>query len=97
MHSHSVHTSLQELKQSVLCVYSSNSLPYNQRGSVIYLSFDACGFTAGRTHTSGVMERKLVDYYEMGDIIGEGGFGSVCAGICRQNGDAVSLKTLCCL
>ena len=35
------------------------------------------------------MERRLLDYYELGDVIGEGGFGSVCAGTSRQNGDAV--------
>ena len=47
-------------------------------------------FLAGRTHTCAVMERRLLDYYELGDVIGEGGFGSVCAGTCRQSGDTVS-------
>lgn len=46
-------------------------------------------FTAGRTQTTAGMERRLLDYYELGDVIGEGGFGSVCAGTCRQNGDTV--------
>ena len=46
--------------------------------------------TAGHTNTSVAMERRLVDYYELGGVIGEGGFGSVCAGTCRQNGDTVS-------
>ena len=45
--------------------------------------------TAGRSQTGTVMERRLLDYYELGDVIGEGGFGSVCAGTSRQNGDAV--------
>ena len=33
----------------------------------------------------------------MGDVIGEGGFGSVCAGTCRQNGDAVSHEHVACI
>jgi serine/threonine protein kinase len=40
------------------------------------------------------MERKLLDYYELGDVIGEGGFGSVSAGTCRHNGDAVAIKII---
>ena len=46
--------------------------------------------TVGRAHSHVGMERRLQDHYELGDIIGEGGFGSVCAGTCRQNGDSVS-------
>jgi serine/threonine protein kinase len=40
------------------------------------------------------MERRLQDYYELGDVIGEGGFGSVCAGTCRHNGDTVAIKII---
>ena len=49
----------------------------------------------GRTHSHTVMERKVQDHYELGDVIEEGGFGSVCAGTCRQNGDAVSTVRVC--
>ena len=35
-------------------------------------------------------QRKLLDFYELGDTIGNGGFGSVYAGISRLNGDSVS-------
>ena len=47
--------------------------------------------TAGRSQTCVTMERRLLDCYELGDVIGEGGFGSVYAGTCRQNGDTVRI------
>ncbi len=35
--------------------------------------------------------RKLTDYYELGDEIGEGGFGAVLAGTCKTTGNLVSV------
>lgn len=46
-------------------------------------------------HTqSSIMDRRLLDYYDLGDVIGEGGFGSVCSGICKQSGQMVAIKII---
>lgn len=51
---------------------------------------DRCFAPLPGSRHSIAMERRLLDYYDLGDVIGEGGFGSVCAGTSRQNGQTVS-------
>lgn len=38
--------------------------------------------------------RKVTDFYEVGKVIGSGGFGKVYAGTCKKTGVSVSLLML---
>ena len=44
------------------------------------------------THTvDSTYQRRLLDYYQLGDTIGNGGFGAVYAGMCKTTGQSVSI------
>ena len=42
-----------------------------------------------------VATRNLQDYYEMGDVLGNGGFGSVYSGRCVRTGQTVGGTFIC--
>ncbi len=42
-------------------------------------------------------EKKIGDHYELGHVIGKGGFGAVCAGVCKKTRTPVRIMNKFCV
>lgn len=59
---------------------------------LVLTASDSAGYTKWATAFSSASERRFETYYELGDFIGEGTFGLVRRGKCKQTGESVAVK-----